>query len=108
MFILVILAFSTFFLCCSQAHLLGRIVAFLSDPLTRGSRSVRPSSTYHPRTTNSVEVDTRAELESTVILSRLSLEVVVCELEKWSGYGSELGQRSFFFSKRIFFIDGRV
>jgi hypothetical protein len=45
-------------------------------------RSVRPSSTYrtyHPRSTNSMEVDIRADLESAFILSRFPLEIVVCD-----------------------------
>ena len=39
-------------------------------------RNVRPSSTYHPRSTSSMEVDRGADMEST---SKLSFEIEVCE-----------------------------
>jgi hypothetical protein len=54
-------------------------------------RSVCPSSTYHPRSTNTMEADRRADVEITVILSSFPLEIVVCknkEKENEEGYSS--------------------
>ena len=62
------------------------MINFSNPSLGAHGRSVCPLSTYYPRSTNNMEADTGADMEDTVILSRFSSEVVVCE-DKVGGKG---------------------